>query len=242
MKKNKLKFKRGRGGDGGWGAGLDYLLKPYWDDLDTLTEHNYFGRHDEKLINRLFDEIKIVLSMAILEMKKLCKNGSGLNDWIRKERKIQNLGKLSKKENEKVIFIDTAVQFLRATTTGPRKKVIRKAEIMILGKEKIIGTVACASVKRIKGYARIIKKNKDFNKFKNGEILITQETNPDFFPIMKKAKAFITNEGGVLCHAAIAARELKKPCIVDTKNATKIIKNRDLIEMNLESGEIKILN
>ncbi len=239
----KLKFKRGRGGDGGWGAGLDYLLKPYWDDLDVLTKNNYYARYDKKLINRLFRAVKIALNKSIPEMKKLCKRSPGLNDWVKQAKKIGNLVKSAGKENEKVIFIDIAVQFLRATTTGPRKKTVKKQKKEKIRKaQKLMGMVACAPVKEIRGIARIVGKAEDFSKFKNGEILITKETNSDFLPIMRKAKAFITSEGGVLCHAAIVARELKKPCIVGVKNADKILKTGDLVEMNLKTGEIKILN
>jgi phosphohistidine swiveling domain-containing protein len=239
----KPKFKRGNGGDGGWGAGLDYLLKPYWDDLDVLTEHNYYGRHDKKLINHLFESVKTALNNSILEMKKLCKSGPGLDDWIKETRKIENLGKSAKKESEKVIFIDAVTQFLRATTTGPRKKIFKKEMVRNLKVERnLTGTVACAPVNKIDGVARIIGKYANFNQFKRGEILITQETNAGFLTIMKKARVFITSEGGVLCHAAIVARELKKPCIVGVKNATEILKNGDLIEMDLETGEIKILS
>jgi phosphohistidine swiveling domain-containing protein len=243
MKIKKPKFKRGKGKDGGWGAGLDYLLKPHWDDLDVLIEHNYYARHDKKLINRLFKAAKIALNNSIPEMKKLCRKGPGLDDWIKEAKKIGNFGKSAKKESEKVIFIDAAVQFLRATTTGPRKRTVKKEKKEKIRKtKKLIGMIACTPVKKVRGIARIVGKAGDFSKFKTREILITKETNPDFLPIMKKAKAFIASEGGVLCHAAIVAREMKKPCIVAVKNADKIVRNGDLIEMDLANGKIKILS
>ena len=64
-------------------------------------------------------------------------------------------------------------------------------------------------------------------------------TEPSYLPIMKKAAAFITNEGGVLCHAAIVARELQKPCIIGTKIATHVFKDGDLVEVDADSGIIK---
>jgi len=51
----------------------------------------------------------------------------------------------------------------------------------------------------------------------------------------------VTNEGGMLSHAAIISREMKKPCIVNTKNATKILKTNDLVEVNADKGIVKIL-
>jgi len=59
---------------------------------------------------------------------------------------------------------------------------------------------------------------------------------------MEKAAAFVTDEGGMTCHAAIVAREMKKPCIVGTKIATQILKNGDLIEIDANKGIVKILN
>ncbi|QQG52371.1 MAG: hypothetical protein HY931_03520 [Candidatus Falkowbacteria bacterium] len=72
--------------------------------------------------------------------------------------------------------------------------------------------------------------------FKNGEILVTSMTRPEFLPLMSKAAAFITEEGGISCHAAIVAREMKKPCIIGIKNATKILKNGDIVEVDAKRG------
>jgi pyruvate,water dikinase len=58
---------------------------------------------------------------------------------------------------------------------------------------------------------------------------------------MKKAIAFITDEGGITCHAAIIARELKKPCIIGTKIATKVLKDGDLVEVDANKGVVKII-
>jgi pyruvate,water dikinase len=66
-------------------------------------------------------------------------------------------------------------------------------------------------------------------------------TQPEFLPAMKKAVAIITDEGGLTCHAAIVARELKRPCIIGTKNATKILRDGDYVEVDANNGIIKIL-
>lgn len=73
-------------------------------------------------------------------------------------------------------------------------------------------------------------------KFRHGDILVTSMTRPEFLPLMSKAGAFITEEGGISCHAAIVAREMKKPCIIGIKNATKILKNGDMVEVDAKSG------
>jgi len=76
--------------------------------------------------------------------------------------------------------------------------------------------------------------------FKDGDILITTQTHPALVPAMKRALAIIIDEGGLTCHASIVSRELKKPCIIGTKIATKVLKTGDLVELNLENGEIKV--
>ena len=66
-------------------------------------------------------------------------------------------------------------------------------------------------------------------------------TNPNMIFIINKAKAIVTDEGGVTCHAAIISRELGKHCIVSTKLATKALKDEDLIEVDAVSGVVKKL-
>ncbi len=99
-----------------------------------------------------------------------------------------------------------------------------------------------ASVTRnFTGMVRIVNTPKDMKKFRKGEILVTPMTNPQFLPVMEKAKAIITDDGGMLCHAAIVAREMKKPCIVGTLNATKALKDNDMISVNAKTGVIKVI-
>ena len=94
---------------------------------------------------------------------------------------------------------------------------------------------------KVKGVARVILDRRNAHELKEGEILVTTMTSPEFVPAMKKASGIITNEGGILCHAAIMSRELRKPCIIGTKIATDVLKNGDLVEMDAEKGVIKIL-
>ncbi len=93
----------------------------------------------------------------------------------------------------------------------------------------------------VRGYIRRIMGHNQINQIKKGEILVSPMTIPDFLPAMRKAAAFVTDEGGIVCHAAIVARELKKPCIVGTKIATKVLKDGDLVEVDAERGIITIL-
>ena len=94
---------------------------------------------------------------------------------------------------------------------------------------------------KARGIARIIYDPKKFHSFTEGDILVTSMTRPEFVPIMRKASAIVTNEGGIACHAAIVSRELNKPCVIGTKNATEIIRDGDEVEVDADKGIIRIL-
>ena len=94
---------------------------------------------------------------------------------------------------------------------------------------------------KIKGLIKIVLLEDDLNKVEEGNILVATMTMPKYLPAMKKAAAFVTDEGGITCHAAIIARELKKPCIIGTKIATKVLHDGDMVEVDANSGIVKIL-
>ncbi|MBW2566925.1 MAG: phosphoenolpyruvate synthase, partial [Deltaproteobacteria bacterium] len=79
------------------------------------------------------------------------------------------------------------------------------------------------------GRVRIMLNIKDMSGFKEGDVLVTEMTTPDWLPAMRIASAVITNLGGKTCHAAIVSRELGVPCIVGTEKGTKVLKDGDLV-------------
>lgn len=109
-------------------------------------------------------------------------------------------------------------------------------EYFTQGVKDLFGTVAC--VGKAVGKAKIIWGPDDFGKMEQGGILVTSMTRPEFMPIMKKAGAIVTDEGGLTCHAAIVSRELNIPCIVGTKVATKLLKDNETIEVNANHGVV----
>jgi len=94
---------------------------------------------------------------------------------------------------------------------------------------------------KYKGRVVRVMGHNDFEKVKSGDIIVSPMTMADFLPVMEKAGAFITDEGGALCHAAIVARELKKPCVVGTNISTQILKDGDMIEVDADNGVVRIL-
>jgi len=87
------------------------------------------------------------------------------------------------------------------------------------------------------GKARVILDVHHMEQFQAGEILVTDRTDPDWEPIMKKASAIVTNSGGRTCHSAIIARELGLPAIVGCDNATKVLKTSQEITVSCAEGE-----
>ena len=94
---------------------------------------------------------------------------------------------------------------------------------------------------KVVGTVKVIRGMDDVRNFANGIILVASSTAPMHVPAMEKALAIVTDEGGLLSHAAFVSREFKKPCVVGTKHATKILKDGDLVEVNAGKGVVKIL-
>ena len=105
-------------------------------------------------------------------------------------------------------------------------------------KKELKGSPACKGF--VSGKVRIVIDVKNAI-FKEGEILVTSMTRPEFVPLMKKAGGIITNEGGITSHAAIISRELGIPCIIGTKIATQILHDGDLVEVDADNGVVRIL-
>ncbi|HLC98985.1 MAG TPA: PEP-utilizing enzyme [Candidatus Nanoarchaeia archaeon] len=94
---------------------------------------------------------------------------------------------------------------------------------------------------KAQGTVKIVKRAKDIEKVEKGDMLVASSTHPDYITAMQRAAAFVTDEGGLTSHAAIVAREMGKPCIVGTKNATNRLKDGDKIEVDANKGIIRKL-
>jgi pyruvate, water dikinase len=87
------------------------------------------------------------------------------------------------------------------------------------------------------GKVRVIQSAQHIGQFQEGEILVTDKTDPDWQPIMKKAAAIITNRGGRTCHAAIVSRELGVPAIVGTEHGTELLKDGQTVTVSCSEGD-----
>lgn len=128
------------------------------------------------------------------------------------------------------------VQARPETVHGKEKKKVR--EIFSLKEKGIFLTSGIALGDKIaSGKARIIHHPQDGDKLKKGEILVTDITNPDWDPVLKKAAAIITNKGGRTSHAAIVARELGTVAVVGCGNATEVIQDGQEITVSCAEGK-----
>lgn len=109
-------------------------------------------------------------------------------------------------------------------------------EYEIRTKKKPILTGIAIGDKIGAGKVRVISDVSKIGQFKQGEVLVTKMTDPDWMPIMRLASAIITDEGGKTCHAAIVSRELGVPSIVGTRNASKILKTGRMVTVDCTQG------
>lgn len=128
--------------------------------------------------------------------------------------------------------------------TGKRHRMLKKRFLSYFEESTddfdgtIKGNIGCRGKVRGKVIV-LLSAHGNLEKVRKGMILVCIETTPDFLPVMKKAAAFVTDQGGITSHAAIVARELKKPCIIGTKIATKVLKDGDLVEVDAEKGVVR---
>jgi pyruvate,water dikinase len=91
-------------------------------------------------------------------------------------------------------------------------------------------------------YSDLNRVNTEMEKMKHGDILVAETTAPELMVACKKAGAIVTDMGGLMSHAAIVSREFGIPCVVGTKNASKILKDGDKVEVDADSGVIRKLS
>jgi phosphohistidine swiveling domain-containing protein len=149
--------------------------------------------------------------------------------------------KLAQKRMKELMYLHIADGRVKKWAVGKAVKTIRAKFLEELGIIKEIKGQIGNRTKSpvVTGRVRIIMNSRDIGKMKKGEVLVTWMTSPDFVPAMRKARAVVTDEGGITCHAAIVSRELGIPAIIGTQIATKILKDGDLVEVDANKGIVK---
>ena len=174
-----------------------------------------------KRILRMYDSTE--LDDLMLKGKKLTSEqlGKRKNGFL----KILRNGEVDTFEGKK------AQEILDEITKRPED--LNELAGMVASKGFAVGKVVNLSYKMAKEHSRKIQK------MQQGDIIVTEMTRPNIIAACEKAGAIITDEGGVLCHAAIVSRELMVPCVIGTIYATSILKDGDYVEVDAEKGVIK---
>ncbi|MBI5036240.1 hypothetical protein HZC09_02760 [Candidatus Micrarchaeota archaeon] len=97
----------------------------------------------------------------------------------------------------------------------------------------------CAYPGKAKGTVKVINELADLKKMKKGDIIVSIQTNVNLVPAMELSTAIVTDIGGITCHAAIVSRELKIPCVIGTRVATKTLKDGDVVEVDATKGIVR---
>lgn len=200
---------------------LRKVLNEVWMGLDSVL-----SKILEQIVIRTDREDAV--SMTLEEIKD-CLNGKQITD-------------VSERQVYSFIQWDNEINKLKIISGAEGYRKIRELDKEI-PKNEVIGTPAFKGIAR--GKAKIIplsiNPDKYLLKMQKGDILVSDTTGPEMMVAIEKAAAIVTDEGGMMSHAAIVAREFEIPCVVGTKFATEVFKDGDLIEVNANNGLVRKL-
>lgn len=187
-----------------------------WDSLRPHLAH-FASEH-----NTTIDDIVFYLPD---EFSDLIRFHTVLNHSVPAERKKHYVLYL---QNEEITLL-----------TGIEAQASEEENIVVMEDvfQEIRGSVAYSG--KVEGVVRIVNTQEQMSSFRKGEVLVSIMTTPRLMPCLPGAAAIITDEGGIMCHAAIVAREFKIPCIIGTKIATQVLKDGDKVEIDAERGIVR---
>lgn len=220
---------------------VDYLppdklktLLPYFEDGRKYSEHIY--SRSESFFRKLAE--LIAKKESVGHKALTCLNQTELKKYL-KNRKLPNLKILKARYRGSILYFDRTKLLTENSikAISALEKAIVKENLK--HNKTLRGIAAYPGI--VKGIAKVIPDPHHYKNFNQGDILVTGMTRPEFLPLINKCSAIITDSGGILSHAAITAREMKKPCIIGTKIATKILKDGDIIDVDANKGIVKII-
>jgi pyruvate,water dikinase len=134
-------------------------------------------------------------------------------------------------ETSELFIVQARPETVKARASGVSERYVLEAtgEVRISG--RAIGQKIGA------GVVRLIASPAEMNRVQPGDVLVTDMTDPDWEPVMKRAAAIVTNRGGRTCHAAIVARELGIPAVVGTGEATTVLRDGEMVTVSCAEGD-----
>ncbi len=206
---------------------IDFFNKlSHWREIrkEQSLKLNYFiARIFEEIANRIKQPSNLLLYCSLAEFNEVFENKQEYIDKLKQRQKcwctVWQDNKFQVPGNKEALPYIEAFESL-ADPSG-----------------KLKGTTACRG--KVTAKVKVLYGEKDFPNFNKGDIIVALMTRPEFVPLMEKASAIITEEGGITCHASIISRELKIPCIVGVQNATTFLKDNDLVEVDAGNGTVR---
>ncbi len=236
---------------------LEFVYKEFIDDLIKIYPFNSLGNLAGNFPKFLVGDVYDIFETFRTEYEELLTEAESFlirkvrNEHNEKQISLYSLPELF--ENEKIdekelnkrsrgyLFFNGEMIIDEADDIND----YLKENNIVLSKEEDTGSIELVGASAYGGVASgkvtKISGEQDFYKMEDGNILVASMTVPKYLPVMKKAAAVITDEGGVLCHAAIIAREFKIPTLIGTKYATKVLKDGDIVTVDANGGKIKYL-
>lgn len=211
----------------------------------ATPDHYEVSKKEIKILSKEFSVQKTMLKKVGTENKEIkISENEGKKQKI-SDNNIMDLALLAKRLEKHYYFPqdvewaieDNNIYIVQTRPVTTANNVLAQGSGSIAGASIIVkGSPASPGI--ASGPARILKSVKEIGLVNKGDVLVADQTNPDYVPAMKKAVAIVTNSGGRTSHAAIVSRELGIPAVVGAENATKLIKNGMMITVNGVVGEI----
>jgi phosphohistidine swiveling domain-containing protein len=198
-----------------------------------------FWKFERKLLNQkahwlmesLFEHIAKINNVSLAEAKMLLPEE--IEDALNK-----NTDRYALKERSECLVVFEGDEYKLYGKDTAILKIIHQDLSVNTDVSEIRGATAFPGF--ASGLVKIVDTAEDMAKFNEGDILVSASTSVQILPVMKKAAAIITDTGGITCHAAIVAREIKTPTVIGTRIATKVLKDNDFVEVDAGKGLIKI--
>lgn len=211
-------------------------------DVDTKDEfiqkiiknREYYDEIKYKIDNIIIEKIKSNISEELLPYYNLLTIEEAF------EGKKVTIKELEQRKNGFVYYKENLILEDQIEDYFQKENIFIKGNEEITENKIIYGSAVCPGKSR--GHVKLVFCDDDLTKISEGDIIVSPMTVPTFISGMKKANAIVTDEGGVVCHAALIAREMKKVCVIGTKIATKVLKDNMFVEVDGDLGIIRILD
>ncbi len=228
------------------------VFKPTFKEGYEAIIEKKLGRKTHKMIYGTTEEERVkIVPVPKEEQKKFCledKEILQLADWVMKIEEYYS-NKYNKwtpmdvewaKDGElnELFIVQARPETVHSRKDHSKITVYKITEPVEKRRDKVLAEGIAVGDKVAYGKVKLMHSLDDAKDFEAGDILVTDMTDPDWEPIMKKAGAIVTNRGGRTCHAAIVARELGVPAVVGTGNATEVLKDDMDVTVSCAEGEV----